>query len=85
MEAATLRLAQRASHSVSLSLVPIGSVVRIHRRGPSPSRGRCRDFLQQLARTLTDEHGLVVGDAITVQQRTLNFFVDANEITDFFS
>ena len=34
-------------------------------------------FSNRLARTLTDEHGLVVGDAITVQKRALNLFVDA--------
>jgi hypothetical protein len=77
---------QRASHPVSLSLVSSWSVVPVDRRGClPPPRGRCGNILQQFARTLTDEHGLVIGNAITVQQRTVNFFVDTDEITDFFS
>lgn len=46
---------------------------------------RTLDLLQQFAGALSDEYNLVVGDAITVQQRALNFFVDGNEISDFLS
>jgi hypothetical protein len=55
-----------------------GSVVRIDRRRHSFHLvDGAGIFSNRLARTLTDEHGLVVGDAITVQQRALNLFVDA--------
>jgi hypothetical protein len=51
---------------------------------PRPYLGWNWDLLQKFACALTDEHGLFLSEAITVQQRALNLLIDGNEIQDFF-
>ena len=53
--------------------------------GLCPELRRRGDLFQQLAGALPDERRLVVGNVVTVQERALNSFIDADEIADFSS
>src|SRR5687767_8747130 len=53
--------------------------------GSYPGSRWRRDLFQQLTRTLADQGRFIVGHAISMQQSALDFFVYANELTNFFA
>ena len=62
----------------------------VHRLGVNALPGPCpllrrRNLFQQFAGALSDESGLVISNMLAAEQRALNFFVNGDEITDFFS